>query len=77
MKFFSRLSADTVLQISAGELKLLKGRLSARKLGELKLLVSDLSLSRGGVWLNKKGKVTFSGEIAEKYHQRFRNVLSL
>jgi len=77
MNFLSRLSADVALQVSEGRLKLIKGKLSPKKLGELTLLVSDLSLTKGEIWLDKRRKVTFSKEISEKYHQRFRNVLSL
>lgn len=75
MKLFSRLFADVAIQISGGSVKVLKGKLTPNRVRELKLLCDDLSLRRGEIWIDKVRKVSFSGEIDEKYHQRFRNVI--
>ncbi len=75
MKMFSRFFADGAIRVSDGRAKRLKGKLNPKALREVSLLCSDLSLTRGEIWIDKVGKVTFSGEIDQKFHQRFRNVL--
>lgn len=76
MKIFSRFFADVAIQVSDERAKLLKGKLNPKVMREVSLLCSDLSLPRGEIWINAVGKLTFSAEIDERFHQRFRNVLS-
>jgi hypothetical protein len=75
MKLFSRLFADVTIRVSGGKAKLLKGKLNPKVMREISLLCSDLSLNQGEIWIDKIGKVTFSGDIDEQHHQRFRNVM--
>lgn len=75
MKIFSRYFADAAIRVFDGRAKCLKGKLNPKVLREVSLLCSDLSLTQGEIWIDKVGKITFSGEIDEKFHQRFRNVL--
>jgi ABC-type hemin transport system ATPase subunit len=77
MKWFSRLFADVSIQISGGDVRVIKGKVSPQKMGELKLLCHDLLLKRGEVWVDKIGKISFSDEIDERHHQKFRNVMNL
>jgi hypothetical protein len=75
MKIFSRFFAVTAIRISEGRAKQLKGKLYPKTLREVSMLCSDLSLTRGEIWIDKAGKITFSNEINKRFHQRFRNVL--
>ena len=75
MKIFSRFFADAAILVSEGRAKRLKGKLNPKVMREISLLCSDISLTQGEIWINKGGKVTFSSEIDERFHQRFRNVL--
>ena len=75
MKIFSRFFADTAIRFSDGKAKRLKGKLNPKVMREISLLCSDISLTQGEIWIDKVGKVTFSGEIDERFHQRFRNVI--
>ncbi len=75
MKIFSRFFADAAILVSEGRAKRLKGKLNPKVMREISLLCSDISLTQGEIWIDKVGKVTFSGEIDERFHQRFRNVI--
>ncbi|MGJ8657320.1 MAG: hypothetical protein ACSHX6_12805 [Akkermansiaceae bacterium] len=75
MKFFSRFFADIAIQVSGGEVSVVKGKLTPKRVRELKLLCGDLSLERGEIWIDGVGKVSFSSDIDERFHQRFRNVI--
>lgn len=76
MKLFSRFFAHTAIKITAGKPKLIKGKLNPKTIRELSLLCADLSIQHAEIWMNGIGKVTFSKEIDERLHQRFRNVLN-
>ncbi|MEZ7955840.1 MAG: hypothetical protein QMC23_05800 [Rubritalea sp.] len=75
MKIFSSCFTDVAIRISDGKAKRFKGKLNPKVLREVSLLCSDISLTRGEIWINKVGKVTFSVEIDERFHQRFRNII--
>ena len=75
MNLFSRIFANTAIKITAEKPKLIKGKLQPKTMRELSLLCSDLSIQSAEIWINEIGKVTFSKEISERLHQRFRNVL--
>jgi hypothetical protein len=76
MKLFSRFFANTAIQIRGAKPKLIKGKLKPKTMREISILCSDLSIQHAEVWIDAVGKVTFSKEINERLHQRFRNVLS-
>ena len=76
MKVFSRFFANAAIKITSGKPKLIKGKLKPKTMRELSLLCAGLSIQHAEIWINAIGKVTFSKEICERLHQRFRNVLN-
>lgn len=79
MKFLSRLLAKQGIKVSDGKVLLSKGKLkSAGKLvRDVSSLCQELGIRDCELWLDGAGRVTFSKEIPEKHHQKFRNVVTM
>jgi hypothetical protein len=75
MKWFSRLFSVTVISITGSNITCKKGKITRGLIGDLQDILSDLSISRGEIWINGAGKVSFSTEIPFLCHQRLRNLL--
>lgn len=76
MKFISRFFAKSAIQIRGGTAYRAKGSLMSRLLGDVSILAADFDIENGEIWIDPKGKVSFSREIPERARQRIRNVIS-
>jgi hypothetical protein len=77
MKFISRLFAQSAIQIRGGIADCVKGKITKRLLDDISCVVKESNIEQGEIWIDQSGKVGFSGDIPEMFHQRLRNVISL
>ena len=76
MKFLARFFAETAIQIRGGSARCAKGKMMSRLLSDIASLANDAGVTNGEIWIDQKGKVSFSHEIPSEYHQRMRNVIA-
>ena len=75
MKYFSRLFSVTAISITDSHISCIKGKISPALTNELRSFFSGLDHADAEIWIDGSGKVSFSGEIPTRYHQRLRNLL--
>lgn len=75
MKFFSRFFAYSAIRISGADVFVVKGKHTNRLLFAISSLCKDCEIDEGEIWFNSVGRVSFSKEIPERFHQRLRNVI--
>lgn len=76
MKFFSRLLSAQAFAFAQGKTTSRKGKHSSKLLSELSTLSEKHGISSGEIWVSGDNCITFSKEIPENLHQRFRNIIS-
>jgi hypothetical protein len=59
MKWFSRLFSVTVISITGSNITCKKGKITRGLIGDLQDILSDLSISRGEIWINGAEKSLF------------------
>jgi hypothetical protein len=75
VNFVARLLSTRTIRIDGGVARTTKGKCTRKTLHEIERVFRDIHLSQGEIWVAGDGHASFSSEIPEKYHQRFRNII--
>lgn len=75
MNFLSRWFSASAIAIDGHAAKAVKGKATRALLSEISSLSRELEIERGEIWIDALGRSTFSAEIPESSHQRFRNLM--